>query len=176
MNKLTDKDASGTPWGVIMAESMNSIKPIEVNLGVKLCRERAQLPVVTDGNAGIDLRVLTQNGEAKIEILPNETYTFNTGIKMNIPDGYYVEVVPRSSAGIKKHLRLMNTCGILDSSWKGETLVAIHNFGKEPVWVEDNERLCQMIVHKIPSVQIEEVKDVGTSERGEKGIGSTGRK
>ena len=175
MNTLTDTDANGTPWGVIMAQSMATIDPIEVNIGVKLCREGAQLPVVTSGNAGIDLRVLTQNGESKVQILPNDTYIFNTGIKMNIPEGYYIEVVPRSSTGIKKHLRLMNTCGILDSSWKGETLVAIHNFGKEPVWVENNERLCQMIVHRVPSIQIEEVKDVGTSDRGEKGIGSTGR-
>ena len=173
--KTSSTDTNGKPWGVIFAESMNSIKPVEVRLGVKLCREGAQLPTVSEGNAGIDLRVLTQNGEDKVEILPNDTYTFNTGIKMNIPEGYYIEVVPRSSTGIKKHLRLMNTCGILDSSWKGETLLAIHNFGKEPVTVENNERLCQMIIHRVPSVLIEEVKDVGTSERGEKGFGSTGR-
>ena len=143
-------------------------------IGVKLCREGAQLPVFTEGNAGADLRVLTHDGNS-VEIMPNDTYIFFTGIKMDIPEGYYIEVVPRSSAGIKKHLRLMNTCGILDSSWKGETLVAIHNFGKEPVTVENNERLCQMIVHKVHDFQFVEVDDVGTSDRGEKGIGSTGR-
>lgn len=164
------------PCGVVLAESiLEPLKITEVTLGVKVCREGAQLPVVSEGNAGIDLRVLTQNNEEKVQILPNETYTFNTGIKMNIPEGYYIEVVPRSSTGIKKHLRLMNTCGILDSSWKGETLVAMHNFGKEPVWVSNNERLCQMIIHRVPSVLIEEVTDVGSSERGEKGFGSTGR-
>ena len=153
--------------------------PININecvdIGVKLCREGAQLPVISTGNAGIDLRVLTQNNEPSVEIFPNESYIFNTGIKMDIPEGYYVEVVPRSSTGIKKHLRLMNTCGILDSSWKGETLVAVHNFGKEPVIVENNERLCQMIVHKVHNIRITEVDDVGTSDRGENGIGSTGR-
>ena len=147
----------------------------QVHIGVMLCREGAQLPHFTKGNAGVDLRVLTQNGEDEVEILPNGTYTFYTGIKMNIPEGYYIEVVPRSSAGIKKHLRLMNTCGILDSSWKGETLVAIHNFGKEPVVVANNERLCQMIIHKVHNVEFEEVDNVGTSDRGENGIGSTGR-
>lgn len=153
---------------------MGSIEPT-VNIGVKLCREEAQLPTVSAGNAGIDLRVLTQNKESSVEILPNGTYIFNTGLKMDIPEGYYIEVVPRSSAGIKKHLRLMNTCGILDSSWKGETLVAIHNFGTKPVTVENNERLCQMIVHRVHNVFIREVEDVGTSDRGENGIGSTGR-
>ena len=163
-------------WGEVFASNVNAAFGLyKARIGVKLCREGAQLPVVSKGNAGIDLRVLTQNGEDKVEILPNSTYIFNTGIKMDIPDGYYIEVVPRSSTGIKKHLRLMNTCGILDSSWKGETLVAIHNFGKEPVWVENNERLCQMIVHRVNNIEIKEVDDVGTSERGEKGIGSTGR-
>ena len=163
-------------WGAIFADNMNETFNLpKVRIGVKLCREGAQLPVVSKGNAGIDLRVLTQNGEDKVEILPNSTYIFNTGIKMNIPEGYYIEVVPRSSTGIKKHIRLMNTCGILDSSWKGETLVAAHNFGNEPVIIENNERLCQMIIHKVHNVEIEQVDDVGTSDRGEKGIGSTGR-
>lgn len=173
MNNTKDNE----PWGVVFARSINDnlIKPTEIRLGVKLCRDGAQIPIISPGNAGIDLRVLTQNGEDKVQILPNETYIFNTGIKMNIPEGFYIEIVPRSSTGIKKHLRLMNTCGILDSSWKGETLVAMHNFGKEPVWVENNERLCQMIPHKVHTIEIEEVNDVGTSSRGENGIGSTGR-
>lgn len=162
--------------GEALAGSINAAFGLyKTRIGVKRCREGVKLPEVTKGNAGIDLRVLTQNGEDKVEILPNDFYVFNTGIKMDIPEGYYIEVVPRSSTGIKKHLRLMNTCGILDSSWKGETLLAIHNFGKEPVEVENNERLCQMIVHKVHNIEIKEVDDVGTSERGEKGIGSTGR-
>lgn len=172
----TEETKETQPWGQVLAQSINSaFNIVEAQLGVKLCREGAQLPVVSKGNAGIDLRVLTQNGEDKIEILPNGTYTFYTGIKMNIPEGYYIEIVPRSSTGIKKHLRLMNTAAVLDSSWKGETLVAIHNFGNEPVIVENNERLCQMIIHKVHEFKIVEVDDVGTSDRGEKGIGSTGR-
>ena len=145
-----------------------------VNLGIMRCKEGVVLPQVSDGNAGIDLRILTDNGEP-VEILPNETHKFFTGIKMNIPEGYYVEVVVRSSTGIKKNLRLMNSVAVLDSSWKGETIVALHNFGKEPVTVENNERVCQMIVHKVENVCIYETDDVGESDRGEKGIGSSGR-
>ena len=144
-------------------------------LQIQRCREGVILPKVTTGNAGIDLRVLTQNNEPSVTINPGEFYTFNTGIKMNIPEGHYIEVVPRSSTGIKRNLRIKNTVGVLDSSWKGETLVAVHNFGPTPVIVENNERLCQMILHKIPTVYITEVNDVGTSERGENGFGSTGR-
>ena len=169
-------DPTNDPWGKIFAQSINtSFGIVKATIGVKLCREGAKLPVATKGNAGIDLRVLTQNGEKEVTILPNKTYIFNTGIKMDIPEGFYIEVVPRSSTGIRKTLRLMNTCGILDSSWKGETLVAVHNFGEAPVAVQNNERLCQMIIHRVYSLGIVEVDDVGTSDRGEKGIGSTGR-
>ena len=172
----TEETKDTQPWGQVLAQSINNtFRLAEAQLGVKLCRKGAQLPVVSKGNAGIDLRVLTQNGEDSVEIPPNGTYTFYTGLKMNIPDGYYIEIVPRSSTGIKKHLRLMNTAAVLDSSWKGETLIAVHNFGTEPVIVENNERLCQMIIHKVHEFQIVEVDDVGTSARGEKGIGSTGR-
>lgn len=146
-----------------------------ITLEVQRCRPEAILPEVSEGNAGIDLRVLTQNNEPSVTIEPNEFYTFNTGIKMNIPEGYYVEVVPRSSTGIKRNLRIKNTVGVLDSSWKGETLVAVHNFGPTPITVENNERLCQMILHAYPRVLIKEVDDVGTSSRGENGFGSTGR-
>ena len=147
---------------------------LKKTIGVQLCREGAILPEVSEGNAGIDLRILTDNGEP-VTLLPNETRKFFTGIKMDIPNGYYIEVVVRSSIGIKKTLRLMNTLGILDPSWKGETIVALHNFGTTPVVVENNERVCQMIVHKVEDVEIKQVAEVGTSERGEKGIGSSGR-
>lgn len=147
----------------------------EVLLQIQRVRHGVILPTISEGNAGIDLRVLTQNNEPSVTIEPNGFYVFNTGIKMNIPSGYYIEIVPRSSMGIKRNLRIKNTVGVLDSSWKGETLVAVHNFGPTPVVVENNERLCQMIVHKVPTVSIVEVSDVGSSARGENGFGSTGR-
>ena len=145
-----------------------------VKLGIMKCREGVILPEVSKGNAGIDLRILTQDG-SPVTIRPNETCKFMTGIKMNIPEGYYIEVVVRSSTGIKKNLRLMNSVAVLDSSWKGETVVALHNFGQVSVTVENNERVCQMILHKVEDVEIYETDDVGESDRGEKGIGSSGR-
>ena len=144
-------------------------------LGIQRVREGVILPEFSEENAGIDLRVLTQDRQPVV-IQPKEIYKFNTGIKMNIPKGYYVEIVPRSSMGIKKNLRLVNTVAVIDPSWKGETLIIVENFGDKPVVVEDNERLCQMIIHKVHPVTIKEVKEVGTSKRGEKGFGSTGVK
>jgi dUTP pyrophosphatase len=69
----------------------------------------------------------------------------------------------------------MNSVAVLDSSWKGETIVALHNFGHTPITVENNERVCQMILHEVKRTKIVEVDNVGESDRGEKGIGSSGR-
>ena len=141
-------------------------------LNIQRCREDVILPEVTNQNAGIDLRVITEDMQP-VTIQPHETHKFRTGIKMDIPEGFYIEVVPRSSVGVKKNLRLLNTVGVLDEGWKGETLVFVENMGNEPVTVENNERLCQMILHKVYPVDINEVEQVGESERGEGGFGST---
>ena len=158
----------------MLGSGLYSINLRKTQLGIMPCRDDVILPQVSEGNAGIDLRVLTEDRNP-VKIEPNGYHIFKTGIKMNIPTGYYIEVVVRSSVGIKKHLRLMNTAAILDSSWKGETLLALHNFGKDPVTVENNERVCQMILHKVEDVEIIQVANVGESDRGEKGIGSSGR-
>ena len=106
---------------------------MSVLLGIKPCREGVILPEISKGNAGIDLRVLTQNGEKEVTIPPNKTYIFNTGVKMNIPEGFYIEVVPRSSMGIKKTLRLMNTCGIrMSISSESRFSPVIYSSPKEP--------------------------------------------
>ena len=142
-------------------------------LSVQRLREDVILPEVTKQNAGIDLRVITDD-KNPVTIQPHKTHKFRTGIKMDIPEGFYIEVVPRSSTGVKKNLRLLNTVGVLDEGWKGETLVFVENMGEEPVTVENNERLFQMILHRVHPVQVIEVEQVGTSERGEAGFGSSG--
>ena len=150
------------------------VKEEVINLGIMPVRDDVIIPEVSEGNAGIDLRVITENKQP-VTIEPNGTYCFRTGIKMNIPKGYYIEIVPRSSTGIKKNLSLLNTVGILDSSWKGETLLFTRNNGSEPITVLNNERLFQMIIHKVHKVKISKVDNVGISDRGENGFGSTGR-
>lgn len=142
-------------------------------LNVQRLREDVILPEVTKQNAGIDLRVITDD-KNPVTIQPHKTHKFRTGIKMDIPEGFYIEVVPRSSTGVKKNLRLLNTVGVLDEGWKGETLVFVENMGEEPVTVENNERLVQMILHRVYPVQVVEVEQVGISERGEAGFGSSG--
>lgn len=163
---------------LVYTEEAPRWQPVKSVLKIKRIDERAILPEIREGNAGIDLRVLTENGEPDVVIQPHSFFKFRTGIKMEIPTGYYIEIVPRSSTGCKKNISLKNTVGVIDSSYRGEVLVFVHNFGTEPVIILDNERLCQMIIHKDETVnfEIEEVNELSDTERGEGGFGSTGVK
>lgn len=145
-------------------------------LCVQRVLDEAILPEISKGNAGIDLRVLTEDGE-KVVIGPGGFHKFRTGIKVEPPEGYYIDIVPRSSMGCKKTLRLMNTIGIIDQTYRGELLIFVHNFGKVNVEVENNERLCQMVIRRDEAVdfRVLEVPEVSPTERGELGFGSSGR-
>lgn len=125
-------------------------------------------------SAGLDLRVLTENSEP-VTLKPGECHKFHTGIKVSSPKGEYIEIHVRSSVGCKKHLALMNGTGIIDEDYRGEILVFLWNFGSEDVIIEDNERVCQMIFHKYKQHEPVLVDSVDNTERGEAGIGSSGR-
>lgn len=157
-------------------EKFEELTPRINKLKIKRMDPDVIMPSITEGNVGIDLRVLTDNCDA-VSIEPGGFWKFHTGIQMEIPQGYYVSIKPRSSTGCKKTLRLMNTEGVIDSNYRGEVIVFIHNFGKDYVTVENNERLCQMVLCKDenPSFVIEEVSELSSTDRGEGGFGSTGR-
>lgn len=141
---------------------------------VEKMEERVLLPEGHLKSAGLDLRVLTENGEP-VHIPSGGFYKFHTGIKIEPPEGEYIEVHVRSSVGCKKHLALMNGTGIIDEDYRGEILIFLWNFGKEEVTIEDNERVCQLIFHKYEDHSPILVKAVDDTDRGEKGIGSSGK-
>ena len=147
----------------------------DIVIGVETLRDDVILPEFKQGNAGTDLRVITEDGQP-VTIKPHTFHKFHTGIKLDIPEWYYVEVVPRSSTGVKKNIRLLNTKGVIDSTYKGEILLFVENFGELPVTIENNERLMQMLLYRTYNITYKKVDSVGTSERGEGGFGSTGDK
>lgn len=141
---------------------------------VEKLEDRVILPEGHLRSAGLDLRVLTNNSEP-VMLRAGDCYKFHTGIKIAPPKGEYVEIHVRSSVGCKKHLALMNGTGIIDEDYRGEILVFLWNFGSEDVTIEDNERVCQMIFHKYKQHEPVLVDSVNSTERGEAGIGSSGR-
>lgn len=124
------------------------------------------------GAAGFDLYCAN---EETIVAKPDQLVKIPTGIKMQIPEGYFGAIYPRSSAGIKLRIKLANSTGIIDSDYRGEIILFIVNEGKDDVEIRKGDRLVQMIIQPYLKVSIEEVNHLDDTERGEGGFGSTGR-
>lgn len=151
-----------------------------VNVKIKKTFEDIELPKQADeGSVGFDLRVrlsLTHGGGKDFIVLqPSERVLLNTGLRFEIPEGHYMTIFPRSSAGIKKKLMIQCTAGVIDSSFRAEVMVPLINMGDTPVRIDNNERLVQAIILPYPKVVFEEVEELSQTTRGEGGIGSTGR-
>lgn len=133
-----------------------------------------------EGDAGFDIRVRLPDCnpfcEKCIKIYPNQKISFGTGIKMDIPEGYNVELHIRSSVAIKHDLVLQNTVGIIDQGYKDEIIVCVRNVSKNTVYtIGHNERLVQGILRKKQYCNIIEVYSINKENDRGGGIGSTGK-
>ena len=100
---------------------------------------------------------------------------FETGLAFEVPEGYALMAYNRSGHGIKHGVRLSNLVGILDSDYRGQLLVRLHNDGPDTYQVQDGERVIQAMIVPVPKIEFVEVDELGETERGTGGIGSTGR-
>lgn len=123
--------------------------------------------------AGADL-YSAESGD--VIIAPGETKFIGTGLAFEIPEGYAGFVYARSGLACKRDLAPANKVGVIDSDYRGEVKVALHNHGKESQKVEKGERIAQMVVAPYLSVDYEESEELSDTARGEGGFGSTGRK
>lgn len=123
-------------------------------------------------SAGMDIY---SSNEEEIRIKPGEVGKVPTDLKIEIPEGFFVAIYPRSSTGVKRQLMLANSTGIIDSDYRGEIKLFFYNFGKNEQVIKKNERLAQMVVQPYKKVEIQKVDDLCESERGEGGFGSTGK-
>lgn len=144
-----------------------------MKLKVKKMKNDAVIP--TRGSkeaAGVDLYACI---DEPITIIPGETKMFGSGIACDFPEGYFGAVVPRSSVGIKRKLTLPNSVGIIDHDYNGEIIIAFTNIGNQAQTINPGERVAQMILLPYVIYDIEETDTLSETERGEGGIGSTGR-
>ena len=145
-----------------------------MNIKVKKLKPDATVPTMgSKFAAGADLYSAE---DADVVIGPNETKFIGTGLAMEIPEGYVGLVYARSGLACKRGLAPANKVGVVDSDYRGEIKVALHNHGKEAQTVEKGERIAQMVIAPYLSVNYEEADDLSETERGEGGFGSTGRK
>ena len=144
-----------------------------MKVNVKKLSDTATMP--TRGSlaaAGYDLYA---NVSEDTRIAPHTTEKIGTGLAMEIPDGYFGGIYARSGIATKEGLRPANCVGVVDSDYRGEIIVAVHNDSDTPRIITPAERIAQIIIQPYLSVEFEEADELAESERGAGGFGSTGK-
>lgn len=126
----------------------------------------------TSGSAGMDVRA---NIEEPIILGSLERVLVPTGLKIAIPEGYEVQVRPRSGLAIKHGITLLNTPGTIDSDYRGELKVIMVNLSKDEYTINPQERIGQLVLNKVAQMELVEVDSLDETERGAGGFGHTGK-
>ena len=143
-------------------------------INVKTLRPDARLPVYgTEFSAGADLCACL---DAPVTLQPGETKLISIGIAMEIPAGYAGLVFARSGLASKRHLAPANKVGVIDTDYRGEFFVPLHNHGPVAQTVEPGERIAQMVLTPFLTAQFVETETLSDTVRGAGGFGSTGTK
>jgi dUTP pyrophosphatase len=149
--------------------------PVEV-LVKKLAHydESFDLPFyATEGAAGADIRASLPEKKSII-VKPGERVLVPTGLQMEIPFGYEIQVRPRSGLSLKSSLMVVNAPGTIDCDYRGEVNIIIGNFGKEDYEIEHGLRIAQLVISPVFQARYSVTNTLGETKRGEGGFGSTG--
>lgn len=144
-----------------------------MNIAVKKLREKAILPTFGSPEAaGADLYACL---EEAVAVAPGETVFIPTGLAMEIPRGYVGLIYARSGMACKRDLAPANKVGVIDSDYRGEFMVALHNHGKQIQTVSGGERIAQLVITPVLMPRYCEVDELSDTQRGSGGFGSTGK-
>ncbi len=159
-----------------------------MKINVKKLYEDAKLPSRgSEKAAGYDLRAnlagtMKLNGDCNyivddnIRIAPHKTVKVGTGIAAEIPEGYFGAIFARSGLATKQGLRPANAVGVVDSDYRGELIVALHNDTDDEQIIHGGDRIAQLVIMPFLSAEFMEVEELDKTERGSGGFGSTGGK
>ena len=140
---------------------------------VKLLRPGAKLPTYgSDGAAGADLYACLSE---PVEIMPGKSVFVPTGISMEIPEGFAGLIYARSGLACKRGLAPANKVGVIDSDYRGEFIVVLHNHGDEPQIIQHGERIAQLLITPVATPSFQTVQSLDDTERASGGFGSTGK-
>ncbi len=144
------------------------------NIPVNIKKLKADATIPTYGSvnaAGADLYACL---DAALTIEPGDTYLVPTGLAMELPEGYAGLIYARSGLASKKGLAPANKVGVVDSDYRGEVMVALHNHSKVSATIEPNERIAQLVITPYITASFALVDELDSTERGAGGFGSTG--
>ena len=146
----------------------------KANINIKKLNPDATIPTYgSEYAAGADLYACLF---APINIEPGETFMVKTGISVEIPEGYAGLIYARSGLASKRGLAPANKVGVIDSDYRGEIRVALHNHSLMSQKIEPNERIAQLVITPYIQAVFNETTELSDTERGEGGFGSTGTK
>ncbi|AXE65672.1 deoxyuridine 5'-triphosphate nucleotidohydrolase [Hyphomonas sp. CACIAM 19H1] len=128
----------------------------------------------TAGSAGMDVRAAVPDREPMV-LAPSQRAMVPTGLSVAIPEGYEIQVRPRSGLAAKHGLTCLNTPGTIDSDYRGEIKVILINLGAEPFTIQRGERIAQLVLAPVTRLAWSQVDQLSETARGAGGFGSTGR-
>ena len=136
-------------------------------------RSRNALPLYqTPLSAGMDVRA---DLEQSVTLAPLGRAMIPTGLYVELPEGYEMQVRPRSGLAAKHGITVLNSPGTIDADYRGEIRIILVNLSSAAFTIEPGERIAQLVVARHEQVEWEPVEELGTTERGAGGFGSTGR-
>lgn len=156
---------------------------IVAKVEIKAFRESAIIPKkATEGAAGYDLCACIPDYTSGMMIHPHNSLIVPTGLNVNIPEGYEIQIRPRSGLAAKHGVTVLNTPGTIDCDYSGdgedfELKVILFNHNKVPFIINNGDRIAQMVVAKLAAHELVEVEEFGkTANKSRKGgLGSTGK-
>ena len=125
----------------------------------------------TDGSAGMDIQAYLKE---PVELKPGMRALIPTGLFMEIPSGYEVQIRARSGLAVKYGIGLTNGIGTIDSDYRGEIKISLINWGQESFTVNDGDRIAQMVAARYEKVSLKKTEKLSETERGRGGFGHTG--
>jgi len=147
----------------------------KLTIQIEVIREGAQVPVYTSaGAAGCDLYACPE-GCDEIAIEPHRTVMVGTGLKAAVPEGWFGGIFARSGLAAKSGLRPANCVGVVDSDYRGEWMVALHNDSEEPQVIRRGDRIAQLVLLPCMTAEFAVTDQLDETERGAGGFGHSGR-
>ena len=138
-------------------------------------RDGVRIPeYATEDASCMDIRAFLGSPNTSLTINPGETKAIPTGIFFEVPSGYEIVVRPRSGLALDYGITVLNSPGTIDADFRGEVKIILHNTSNRPFIIHDGDRIAQIALQKVHRIKLKRVSRLSKTQRGSKGLGSTG--